>query len=177
MEKLSYRNQIKVLRRFYDRALQKVSMKYAVSFVEILVHHSLPEVRGILLGWMLKDGLRADCRQRKGIPGNREHLLFMMIASVDHFLEEKIELCIYAQVYQEKLDQFQEEEQKLDDEFTQRLKSQDRLLSEARERLRTSPEYEGIPDYLFEEKLRQIEVNHSEKRLSRRFTSILVLIN
>ena len=57
--KLSYKSQIKVLRRFYERALQKVSMKYAVSFVEILVHHSLPEVRGILLGWMLKDGLEA----------------------------------------------------------------------------------------------------------------------
>ena len=66
--KLSYKSQIKVLRRFYERALQKVSMKYAVSFVEILVHHSLPEVRGILLGWMLKDGLEAvQIAGREGI--------------------------------------------------------------------------------------------------------------
>ncbi|MEE2923752.1 MAG: hypothetical protein VX619_03125 [bacterium] len=166
LEKLSYRNQIKVLRRFYDRALQKVSMKYAVSFVEILVHHSLPEVRGILLGWMLKDGLEAvQIAGREGIPGNREHLLFMMIASVDHFLEEKNRALLYAQVYQEKLDQFEEEEQKLEDEFTQRLKSQDRLLSQARERLRTSPEYEGIPDYLFEEKLRQIESENTQETI------------
>ncbi len=163
LDELSYKNQIRVLRRFYDRALNKVSMKYAVSFVEILVHHSLPEVRGILLGWMLKDGLEAvQIAGRKGTPGDREHLLFMMIASADHFLEEKNRALLYAEVYQEKLLEFQEEEEKLNEEFTQRLKSHDALLSEARERLRTSPVFEGIPDYLFEEKLRQIEVDHSE---------------
>ena len=80
------------------------------------------------------------------------------------FLVRKKIALLYAQVYQEKLDQFEEEEQKLDDEFMQRLKSQDRLLSEARERLRTSPEYEGIPDYLFEEKLRQIESENTKRR-------------
>ena len=155
------------MRRFYERALQKVSMKYAVSFVEILVHHSLPEVRGILLGWMLKDGLEAvQIAGREGIPGNREHLLFMMIASVDHFLEEKNRALLYAEVYKEKLAEFDQEEQRLDEEFTERLASQNKLLSEARERLRTSPESEGIPDYLFEEKLRQIESEYTQEEIA-----------
>ena len=71
----------------------------------------------------------------------------MMIASVDH-LEEKNRALLYAEVYKEKLAEFDQEEQRLNEEFTERLASQNKLLSEARERLRTSPESEGIPDYL-----------------------------
>lgn len=161
LNRISYRNQIKVLRTFYERTLDKVSMKYAVSFVEMLVHHSLPEIRGILLGWMLKDGLEAlQSAGRKGSPGDREHLIFMMIASLDHFLEEKSRAQLYAEVYEEKLAEFEQIKQELASTYEKKLQENQTFLSETRARLRTSPEFDGIPDYLFEEKVRQYQLQN-----------------
>lgn len=163
LSRISYRSQIKILRKFYERTLDKVSMKYAVSFVEVLVHHSLPEVRGILLGWMLKDGLEAlQSAGRRGTPGDREHLIFMMIASIDHFLEEKNRASLYAQVYDEKIAEFESIKEELDLAFLEQTKRNETLLSEARERLRTSPESDGIPDYLLEERVRQYQAQLGE---------------
>lgn len=158
LNRISYRNQIKVMRTFYERTLDKISMKYAVSFVEVLVHHSLPEIRGILLGWMLKDGLEAlQSAGRKGSPGDREHLIFMMIASIDHFLEEKSRAQLYTEVYDEKLAEFELAKEKLASTYEKKRQENQAFLSEARARLRTSPEFDGIPDYLFEEKVRQYQ--------------------